>query len=66
VKIAETVQMTWISVRTRFSSRQESQFKFNRPDARASDMEIEDLTSIVRTPAYHGQNARTTDMEIAC
>jgi hypothetical protein len=32
-KIAATVRMMWISVRTRFSLRQESQFKFNRPDA---------------------------------
>jgi hypothetical protein len=32
-KIDATVRTTWIPVRTRFSSRQESQFKFNRPDA---------------------------------
>jgi hypothetical protein len=32
-KIATTVRMTWIPVRTRFSLRQESQFKFNCPDA---------------------------------
>jgi hypothetical protein len=37
-----------------------------RPDACASDMEIADLTSTVRTPAYHGPDARTIDMEIAC
>jgi hypothetical protein len=46
-KIAATVRTTWISVRTRFSLRQESQFKFNRPDvcqhgpdARTVNMEI--------------------------
>jgi hypothetical protein len=32
-KIYATVQTTWIPVWTRFSLRQESQFKFNRPDA---------------------------------
>jgi hypothetical protein len=37
-----------------------------RPDARASDMEIADLTSTVRTPANHGLDVRTTDIEIAC
>jgi hypothetical protein len=64
---------TAATVRTRFSLRQESQFKFNRPnvcqhgpDARASDMEIAHLASTVRMPAYHGPDARTTDMEIAC
>jgi hypothetical protein len=31
-KIAAAVRTTWISVRTRFSLRQESQFKFNRQD----------------------------------
>jgi hypothetical protein len=31
--IDATVQTSWIPVRTRFSLRQESQFKFNRPDA---------------------------------
>jgi hypothetical protein len=31
-KIAATVRMMWIPVRMRFSLRQESQFKFNRPD----------------------------------
>jgi hypothetical protein len=65
-KIDATVRMTWIPVRTRFSLRQELQFKFNRPDACAFDMEIADLTSTVRTPAYHGPDMRTTDMEIAC
>jgi hypothetical protein len=32
-KIDATVRTTWIPVRTCFSLRQESQFKFNRPDA---------------------------------
>jgi len=32
-KIYATVRKTWIPVRKRFSLRQESQFKFNRPDA---------------------------------
>jgi hypothetical protein len=32
-KIDATVRTTWILIRTRFSLRQESQFKFNRPDA---------------------------------
>jgi len=36
------------------------------PDAHASDMEIVELTSTVRMPAYHGPNVPTTDMEIAC
>jgi len=72
-KIAANVWTTWISVRTRFSLRKESQFKFNRPnvcqhgpDARGSDMKIVDLTSTVRTPAYHDPDARTINMEIAC
>jgi len=72
-KIAETVRMTWIPVRTRFSLRQESQFKFNRPDvcqhgsdARSTDMEIADSTSTVRTPVFHGTDAHTVDMKIAC
>jgi hypothetical protein len=58
-----------------FSLRQELQFKFNRsdvcqhgPDAAAcsTDMEIADLTSTVRTPTFHGTDARTVNMEIAC
>jgi hypothetical protein len=32
-KIDATVRTTWIPIRTRFSLRQESQFKFNHPDA---------------------------------
>jgi hypothetical protein len=32
-KIDATVRTTWIPVRTRFSLRQESQFKFNLPDS---------------------------------
>jgi hypothetical protein len=32
-KIDATIRTTWIPVRTRFSLRQESQFKFHRPDA---------------------------------
>jgi len=32
-KIDETVRTTWIPVWTRFSLRQESQFKFNRPNS---------------------------------
>jgi hypothetical protein len=32
-KIDATVRTTWILVRTRFSLRQELQFKFNRPDS---------------------------------
>jgi hypothetical protein len=72
-KTAATVRMICDPVQTRFSLRQESQFKFNRLDASlpssgplASDMEIVDLTSTFRTPASHGPDARTTDMEIAC
>jgi hypothetical protein len=72
-KIAATVRTMWIPVRTRFSLRQESQFKFNRldvcqdgPDACSTDMEIADSTSTVRTPAYHGLDAYAADMEIAC
>jgi hypothetical protein len=64
-KIAATVRTAWIPVWTCFSLRQESQFKFNcpdfclhGPDSRASYMEIVDLTSTVRTPAYHGPDAR--------
>jgi hypothetical protein len=55
-KIAATVRTTWISVRTRFSLRQELQFKFNRPDVcqhgpdtRSIDTEIADSTSTVQT-----------------
>jgi hypothetical protein len=72
-KTAATVWTTWISVWMGFSLRQESQFKFNRsdvcqhgPDARSTDMEIVDSTSIVRTPAFHGPDSRTVNMEIAC
>jgi hypothetical protein len=72
-KIAATIRTMWIPVRTRFSLRQELQFKFNRPnvcqhgpDARSTDMEIADSTSTVRTPAYHGTDPHTADMEIAC
>jgi hypothetical protein len=72
-KIDATVRTTWIPVWTRFSLRQESQFKFNHldasqhgPDARSTDMEIADSTSTIRTPAFHGPNARTVNMEIAC
>jgi hypothetical protein len=62
----------WIPVRMRFSLRQESQFKYNRPyvcqhgrDVRASDKEIAYSTSTVRTPAYHGPDALSSDLEIA-
>jgi hypothetical protein len=55
-KIAATVQTTWIPVRTRSSIRQVSQFKSRHPDdgphgpdARASDMEIVCIKSIVWT-----------------
>jgi hypothetical protein len=65
-KSAATVRTTWIPVRTRFSLRQESQFKYNRPDVRSTNMEIADLTSTVWTPAYHGPDARSTNMEIEC
>jgi hypothetical protein len=54
------------TVRTCVSKRQESQFKYHGPDARASKMEIADATSTVRTPAPHGPDVRITDMEIAC
>jgi hypothetical protein len=36
------------------------------PDTRASKKEIADSTSTVWTIAYHGPDARITDMEIAC
>jgi len=36
------------------------------PDARATNMEIADSTSTVRTLALHGPDTRITDMEIAC
>jgi len=72
-KIAATVRTKWISVRTLFSSRQESQFKFNRldvcqhgPDVHSTDMEITDSTSTVQTPAFHVSDARSVNMEIAC
>jgi len=32
-RLMQTVRTMWIPVRTRFSLRQESQFKFNRPDS---------------------------------
>jgi hypothetical protein len=65
-KIDATFRTTWIPVRTHSYIRQESQFKYNHPDERASDMEIADLASTIRTLAFHGPDARTTDMEIAC
>jgi hypothetical protein len=55
-KLAATIRMTWIPVRTRSSIRQVSQFKSRRPDdaphgpdERASDMEIVCIKSIVWT-----------------
>jgi hypothetical protein len=36
------------------------------PDAHATNMEIADSTSTVRTTASHGPDARIEDMEIAC
>jgi hypothetical protein len=36
------------------------------PDARSSKKEIDDSTSTVRTTAYHGTDACTLVMEIAC
>jgi hypothetical protein len=36
------------------------------PDARATNMEIADSTSTIRTTTSHGPNARVADMEIAC
>jgi hypothetical protein len=36
------------------------------PDARASNMEIDDSTSTVQTTASQGPDARIADMEIAC
>jgi hypothetical protein len=72
-KIDATVRKKWIPVWTRSYIRQESQLKYHRPDvsqlgpkARSIVKEIADSTSTVRTTAYHGPNARTTDMEIAC
>jgi hypothetical protein len=41
----------WYPVRTRVSIRQESQFKYDRPDGRASKKEIADSTSTVWTTA---------------
>jgi hypothetical protein len=67
-----TVRTMWYPVRTCVSLRQESQFRYDIPDvwrlwsdARASKKEIADLTSIVRTTAYHCLDARNADMEIA-
>jgi len=64
-KIAATVRTMWIPVQTRFSLRQESQFKYNRPDVcqhgpnvRAFDKEIAYSTSTVRMSTYHGPDAR--------
>jgi hypothetical protein len=37
-----------------------------RLDADASDKEIAYSTSTVWTPAYHGPDARSSDMEIVC
>jgi hypothetical protein len=56
----------WFPVRTRSYIRQESQFKYHHPDARATNMEIADSTSTIRTPAPHGPDARIADMEIVC
>jgi hypothetical protein len=36
------------------------------PDARATNMEIDDSTSTVRTITSHGPDAHIVDMEIAC
>jgi hypothetical protein len=38
----------------------------SRPDARATNMEIADSTSTIRTTAYHGPDARIADKEIVC
>jgi len=63
----------WYPVQTRVSVREESQFKYDRPDvyscgpdARASKKEIANSTSTVRTTTYHGPEAHITDMKIAC
>jgi hypothetical protein len=56
----------WYPVQTRISVRQESQFKYDHPDERASKKEIADSTSTIRTTAYHGLDMHITDMEIAC
>jgi hypothetical protein len=48
-KIATTVRTTWITVQIRSSIKQESQFKFNRPDAHTIDMEIACRRSTIRT-----------------
>jgi hypothetical protein len=72
-KITATVRTTWIPIRTRSYVRQESQFKYNRPNvselgpnARSTNMKIVYSTSTVRTSAYHGPEASSFDMEIAC
>jgi hypothetical protein len=65
-KIDATVRTTWIPVRTRFSLRQESQFKFNRPES--------SLLSSGRTCIWYGNcrfdfnrpDARMVNMEIVC
>jgi hypothetical protein len=64
-KIGSNVRTTWILVRTYSYIRQESQFKYNRPNvsqldpnARSTDMEIAYSTSTVWMPAYHGPDAR--------
>jgi hypothetical protein len=36
------------------------------PEVHATNMEIADSTSTVRTTAYHGPDARIADMEIVC
>jgi hypothetical protein len=68
-----TVRPMWYPVRTRVSLRQESQFKYDRPDVWQLWSERTCIiegncrsTSTVRTTAYHGPDACIANMEIAC
>jgi hypothetical protein len=68
-----TVLTMWYSVRTRVSVRQESQFKYDRPDVwqpwsgRACIKEGNCPFDFNRPEeCHHGSDARITDMEIAC
>jgi hypothetical protein len=70
---ASTVRTMCDPVQMMFSIRQVVHPTFNHPDislhgpdAHATNMEIADSTSTVRTTASHGPDARIEDMEIAC
>jgi hypothetical protein len=72
-KIAATVRMMWIPVRTRYSLRQVRNSNStvqtsvcHGPDARSTDMEIACRRSTVRTAIPHGPDVQSLSKEVTC